>query len=197
MSSNQSGMRDDLTGKRFWKLTVIKPLFKRHRAWIWLCKCDCGNETTGIGAKIKNGLKKSCGCYKTDVFVRNNLSRGYGKEHPYWKGHGEISGSLWSVIKASAIRRKLPFEITIEYAWDMFLKQDRKCALSGVPIFFCLDKQNISRKHTASLDRIDSAKGYVEGNVQWVHSEVNYMKFRFDQDKFLNWCQVISAHQHK
>lgn len=53
----------DLTGQRFGRLTVIKPIDKvgvRHK---WLCKCDCGNKTIVIGNNIKNGDTVSCGCY--------------------------------------------------------------------------------------------------------------------------------------
>jgi hypothetical protein len=32
------------------------------------------------------------------------------------------------------------------------------------------------------MDRIDSNKGYVEGNVQWVYKYVNLMKRDFPQE---------------
>lgn len=37
---------------------------------------------------------------------------------------------------------------------------------------------------TASLDRIDSTKGYVEENVQWVHKDVNFMKSNLTEQRF-------------
>lgn len=56
---------EDLVGKQFGKLTVIKrvenSLDKRRR---YLCKCECGN-TTIVKAKYLNcGDTRSCGCYK-------------------------------------------------------------------------------------------------------------------------------------
>lgn len=44
---------------------------------------------------------------------------------------------------------------------------------------------------TASLDRIDSSKGYIEGNVQWVHKYVNVMKWDFSMEEFLDICRKI------
>ena len=44
------------------------------------------------------------------------------------------------------------------------------------------------------MDRIDSTKGYVEGNLQWVHKVVNKIKWDLDQEVFLSWCQRISHH---
>lgn len=44
-----------------------------------------------------------------------------------------------------------------------------------------------------SLDRIDSKKGYVVGNVQWVHKDINRMKNTFPQDYFIQVCKQIAA----
>lgn len=46
-----------------------------------------------------------------------------------------------------------------------------------------------------SLDRIDSNKGYVEGNVQWVHKDVNMMKQSYSNERFIGICCMIALHQ--
>jgi len=45
---------------------------------------------------------------------------------------------------------------------------------------------------TASLDRIDSSKGYVLDNVQWVHKRVNFLKRDYSEKELLFWCNAIS-----
>lgn len=56
--------RIDLIGKRFNLLTVIT----RHPADLrWRCICDCGNIVLAMGAKLKSGHTKSCGCYKAKL----------------------------------------------------------------------------------------------------------------------------------
>lgn len=45
---------------------------------------------------------------------------------------------------------------------------------------------------TASLDRIDSSKGYIEGNVQWVHKRINKMKLDDSDTEFIEWCRLIA-----
>lgn len=104
--------------------------------------------------------------------------------------HSVITGFYWSTIKTNAKKRNLEFNITIEYAYQLFLKQNGKCALSGIEIKFRhpYEARNIQ---TTSLDRIDSSKGYVEGNVQWVHKTVNVMKMNLTQEEFLQWCKII------
>jgi len=47
------------------------------------------------------------------------------------------------------------------------------------------------KQQTASLDRIDSSKGYIEGNVQWVHRKINMMKQSYTQEEFIELCQAV------
>lgn len=52
----------DLTGKIFGRLTVISYAGKGK----WHCKCSCGTEKDIVGASLRNGVTKSCGCYNKD-----------------------------------------------------------------------------------------------------------------------------------
>jgi hypothetical protein len=57
--------RLDLAGKRFGKLVCIKDVGRsKNKNRLWLCRCDCGKETTVVGSDIANGHTKSCGCYQ-------------------------------------------------------------------------------------------------------------------------------------
>jgi archaellum component FlaC len=47
---------------------------------------------------------------------------------------------------------------------------------------------------TASLDRVDSAKGYIKGNVQWVHKDINMMKQQYSQEYFIQMCRLTTEH---
>ena len=75
-------------------------------------------------------------------------------------------------------------------AWDIFVKQNQKCALSGVPIsiYSNYDKAYLQ---TGSLDRIDSTIGYVTGNIQWIHKRVNFLKRNYPEDELVFWCTKI------
>jgi hypothetical protein len=42
------------------------------------------------------------------------------------------------------------------------------------------------------LDRVDSSKGYIEGNVQWVHKTINLMKQSFNQKEFIHFCKLVA-----
>jgi hypothetical protein len=48
---------------------------------------------------------------------------------------------------------------------------------------------------TASLDRIDSRKGYEPQNIQWVLKEVNLMKGAMPQGHFITLCNAVVSHR--
>lgn len=60
------GRAIDLTGKRFGRLTVIREAGRVRRLATWLCKCDCGNECIAVGANLRRGATKSCGCLRDE-----------------------------------------------------------------------------------------------------------------------------------
>lgn len=60
------------------------------------------------------------------------------------------------------------------------------CAISGEPLVF-----EPNYVYSASIDRIDSNLGYVEGNVQWVGSSVNMAKNVLDHEQFVNLCLSV------
>lgn len=73
----------------------------------------------------------------------------------------------------------------VDYLYTIFLKQNKKCALT---------KQKISIGDDASVDRINSHLYYIEGNLQWVHKTVNQMKRGLSNEEFISWCKTISRH---
>jgi hypothetical protein len=118
-----------------------------------------------------------------------------GNASRFWSGCGGLSGAKWAVIRNRYKYRKSrsfhDFDITVEYAWALYEKQGGKCALTGLPIELGHKQTDPS---TASLDRINSKIGYVEGNVQWIHKDINKMKNIFDQDYFIEMCKRVADH---
>ena len=53
--------------------------------------------------------------------------------------------------------------IDIQYTWNLFVKQDGKCALTGVDIRIGDSRYGVEY-HNASLDRKDNSKGHIKGN---------------------------------
>ncbi|OAV63378.1 hypothetical protein Barb6_03776 [Bacteroidales bacterium Barb6] len=58
---------DDLTGKRFGRLTVVGRDFKNKWGDLsWLCRCDCGNEKSVRTGRLNSGNTASCGCLRNE-----------------------------------------------------------------------------------------------------------------------------------
>lgn len=176
----------DFSGRRFGKLTIIK-LFSdvgSGKPKEWICRCDCGNERIATIGSLTSRQNPSCGCSQNP-----NGNRSW-----HWKGCGEISGQYFNGIKDNAKSRNIYFSLTIEYCWKLFLNQNRKCALSGIELKF--KEFSSDKETTASLDRINSLDGYVEGNVQWIHKDLNFMKRNMNENIFFNWVDKIYEYQH-
>lgn len=149
--------------------------------FIAICKCHrCGKERHEV---LPSNLKRSqsCGCWAKD------FPRDIGEENVRFTGHKEIRGKRWSEILKSARVRDIPFDVTIEAMWDLFETQNRRCALTDLPIAFGKAKEG----STASLDRIDGTKGYEISNVRWVHRDVNRLKGIFPDSRLLELCGLI------
>lgn len=113
-----------------------------------------------------------------------------------WKGYKDISGDLWRTLQEGARKRSYVFEITIEEAWNVYEKQKGVCALSGFPIYLDASLGSLNKrgyqKGTASLDRIDSKRGYTADNIQWVHKDLNKLKSNWPEDYFLEMCKAVA-----
>lgn len=96
--------------------------------------------------------------------------------------------SWFQKIKVSAELRGLQFDLTLEDIWFMYTAQEGRCALSGLPIGWA----EVGQLHTASVDRIDSDRGYLVDNCQLVHKDVNMMKQSFSQEYFVEMCNAVA-----
>lgn len=169
----------DITGQIIGKWKVLSFYEYKNETTIWTCQCECGKIST-IWKTCLN-QKRVGGCKECGDKAKIN------KE--------EFRVAFFNRIKKEAKTRKIRFSLTKKYLYDLFLKQNRKCALSNVDIWFAKTNRGNSRGETsASLDRIDSSKGYIINNVQWVHKRVNKIKQNLLDDELIDWCRKIATH---
>lgn len=155
------------------------------------CKCDCGYEKLVYCLTLIKGQSTAC----------FNCGHGNkGESNAKWKGYKEVPGSFINRITSRSKKSNREVEINAKDVYELWIKQNKKCALSGLPIDFTNVNKGTPDKPwskydlicTASLDRIDSNKGYTKDNVQLVHKDVNMIKKEYDQNYFLKLCQLIS-----
>lgn len=149
----------DLTGKRFYRLYVIKRVENnKYGNSMWLCQCDCGNQVSVRGDSLTKGNTKSCGCLNREKVIERSKTHGKtntktymewagmksrcynpnNKQYSDWGGRGITVCDSW----------RDSFETFYEY-------------VSKLPHF---DEQGYS------LNRIDNNGNYEPNNVEWADS---------------------------
>jgi hypothetical protein len=159
-------------------------------------QCDCGIIEIRRKDHVVSGRTKSCKVCSCKETLRKHPNKKFGSR-PH-EGIGDISKTLIGAYRFAAKRRGIPFEITGGYAWAVFQSQNGMCALSGVPITIKHGYKNSNidwKQFTASLDRINPDSGYIIGNIQWVHEDVNYIKRDLDEKEFIEWCERIAEYK--
>lgn len=175
--------REDLSGQKFGKWEILSVSHCNKYGCYYFCRCDCGYEKINLGYTIKCG--DSTQCRKC-----NGKSKSLNKLI--------LSTTVFNKILDSSIKRNILFEVTKEYCQQLLELQNYKCAISGLDLVFAESVQAHSRgESTASLDRIDNTKGYIEGNVQWLHKDVNRMKWQYEQSYFIDLCKKIATYEIK
>ena len=150
-------------------------------------KCGCEiiylNYKSYHSAKTRNSVCKSC---RTRIANASEKRNSKMQNNPAWKGYREIPYSWFSKYFERSNKKKVG-NITINDVYDLWIKQNKRCALSGVELDFVKTEKGIS----ASIDRIDSKGNYTIENIQLVHKDINLMKNAFDQVYFIDLCKKV------
>ena len=80
--------------------------------------------------------------------------------------------------------------LTLDYIRQLWESQSSKCAILGHTLQLPSSNKKISHNDLASIDRIDSSKGYVEGNIRIVCATINYAKNKFDDTELYQFIKL-------
>ena len=178
----------DLTGQRFGKLVVIRWIWvdgvpgSNETGGMWVCQCDCENETLASSYALLSGHRKSCGCAHRA------------------RRDGNASGD--------AARRQLMATYQVHarnrgHAWELTEEDFRR--LTSMDCHYCgIAPSQILKSGPASgslvyngLDRVDNALGYylspAPGNVVPCCKTCNHAKATMSYGEFTAWISRLAS----
>jgi 3-polyprenyl-4-hydroxybenzoate decarboxylase len=158
--------------------------------WVPINKCqDCGESNQkNFYAKTWNRCKA---CEQAHRKARRTA-------HPELRAKAVESTRIWRAsnllgkrihhARARAHSKKMKFNINRRYIEQLWEEQGGLCYYTGLPMTRTPDDRN----NSVSLDRVDSTKGYVRGNIVLCRSAINFMKRHHGLNHFVELCKQVA-----
>lgn len=147
----------DLSGKVFGRLTVIREDGRdKHGQKLWLCKCECGNETHVRTGNLRSGGTSSCGCLASELSsnrMKKRLIKHGRTNTPEYK--------TWQSMKSRCYNPKFP------YYSDYGGRGIEVCNRWNESFKNFLDDMGEKPTPDYTIERIDNDKGYFPDNCVW------------------------------
>lgn len=171
--------------------------------------CDnCGKEFLRPESEVKRILAKGRHMYCSRECVSKGTSK-VRKEMPYKPASDKMLEHLKHICGnhrdeytpfrytyRCVTSRFKDVDITLDDLKETWEKQNGICPYTGLMLILP-ESSNVNQIdffHRASLDRIDSTKGYIKGNIQFISTPINLMKSTKSDLEVKKFLKEISNH---
>ncbi len=159
----------------------------------------CSESCKGLGIRRNTEFATDVPCKQcgklfdavgtTQVFCSSKCTRKFHTKSTQYQ-YDRISGN-WSKYFSRLVAQKGRESLTKEMMVELLVKQEYKCALSGIELT-CNLEHGIVCLTNASIDRIEAGGPYILENIQLVCRQVNTMKWTLSEEELLWWCKKIT-----
>ena len=171
----RNALIQDLTGKKFGKLTAIRREFRQYkkRQSGWICYCECGRETWVLTHSLTCGLTRSCG-----ICVRQQEGAAFRAAIRNYR-HG-------------AQNRGYEFSLTDDQCRELFNQVCFYCGAKPANIATAAWTHEPEIFIYQGIDRKNNVVGYTPENCVPCCFVCNKAKGERNTDSFIEHCKMIS-----
>ncbi len=179
--------------------------YKQNRKLTTFICFNCGKEdskpTSEYNRNLAKGRRNFCSrscSVKISNSSKTNFSTLYDiSEH---SGNKRDLYTPFRYTYRNCKKRFKDFDLSIEDLMDQWSLQKGVCPYSKLPLGLPEYKKKVHFSTRASLDRIDSSKGYIKGNIQFVSTLINLLKSNLSHQDTLDFISKVvknycSCHQ--
>lgn len=160
------------------------------------CNKDFVREVKEHTRNLKLGRRPFCSLSCSAKYLNEHGEtnpKGYTPNLKRGRDLDKYSPFRWHLLRVKG-RKKFVSDLDLEYLKKLWEQQNGKCPYTQV----CLKLPNttgdrVSELDFASLDRIDSTKGYLKGNVQFVSLFINFAKNKFSRQQVEEFIKLIKS----
>lgn len=141
--------RINIIGDKYHRLTVLSENGRDRQGRIMYdCQCTCGNMVNVLGASLRDGNTKSCGCLQLESATKHGM-------------HGTTVYRKWRGILNRCLN---PKHENYHLYCDVGISQK---FIESFSSFYEEIGDPPTDEKVWTVDRIDPNLGYIEGNLRW------------------------------
>lgn len=161
-----------------------------------VCKQEFERRRAEYNRSQKLGRVSYCSRDCSKQITNTFLKKGGNEQHLLKGGeHKRDEFTRFKWFMRCVRRRKKEHNIDLAYLKQIWEEQKGVCPLTGweleLPHHSSDWKTKDNKIQRASLDRIDSNKGYVKGNVRFISVMANYCKNQFTDEDVILFCEAV------
>lgn len=195
-------VRNDLTGKKFGRLTVIGIADDGKRKTSYICECECGNVKKARADGLISGAIRSCGCLKHETNLKNvaNVPSHKIAENRGYKVAGTRLYMIWQGMKRRCYKETEP-------CYSRYGGRGIKICSEWLEDYGNFHDWAVENGYNDSLtiDRIDTNSDYTPDNCRWATNEQQsnnrrsniIIKIGNAKKSLMEWCKIFELDYKK